>query len=326
VKIKIFLLGVFIIFIAFSFSAYIILFSPSQNSIDKSTFIVSKAESQTDMINRLRQEGFVKNIGFFNLALRLKNPSGKIVPGGYYLSKNQSPWQLVTKLTQQPPDMKWLTVPEGWRKEQIGEALAQQFNWTPEELSDWNDKYTALKYDYLEGVYFPDTYLIPIGEKNYDIAQRMINHFNEKFASYPDKFAQKNILWTTGLKIASLIQRETNNPADMPIISGIIWNRLEIGMKLDIDATLQYAKGKANGKWWGTVTGSDKFIESPYNTYLNKGLPPTPICNPGLEAIDAALNPAQTDCIFYLHDHQGVMHCAKTYTQHLENVDKYLSQ
>ena len=99
-----------------------------------------------------------------------------------------------------------------------------------------------------------------------------------------------------------------------------------IAVNLEIDATIQYAKGKSNGKWWSIVTPSDiKTIDSPYNTYEHKGLPPHPIANPGLSAINAALNPKETNCIFYLHDRNRMIHCAVTYQEHLKNIEKYLN-
>ena len=182
-----------------------------------------------------------------------------------------------------------------------------------------------MKFDYVEGVYFPDTYLIPVKENGLDIANRMIAHFNEKFAPYFDSFAKKDIIWTTGLKLASIIQRETASKEDMPLISGILWNRLLKGIKLEVDATVQYARGKREDNWWAPPTPNDiQEMDSPYNTYKYKGLPPHPITNPGLDAIDASLNPVETDCIFYLHDKNGQMHCSKTYEEHKINIEKYL--
>ena len=115
-------------------------------------------------------------------------------------------------------------------------------------------------------------------------------------------------------------------PSDMPLIAGVIWNRLENDQRLQLDASIQYAKGKIDGQWWSVVTGTDiKNIDSPYNNYKYSGLPPTPIANPGLKAIDAVLNPTKTDCIFYLHDRSREIHCAVTYEEHLENIEKYLN-
>ena len=125
------------------------------------------------------------------------------------------------------------------------------------------------------------------------------------------------------ITIASIIQREAGGLKDMNLISGIIWNRLALGMPLQVDATLQYIKGK-DGKWWPYVLAKDKFLASAYNTYQNIGLPPTPISNPGEGAIDAALNPEKTECIFYLHDKYGRIHCSKDYKEHKKNINKYL--
>lgn len=306
------------------FWIYSSFFSAPQPQLTKQeVFIVPLKTQVADSVAKLVQAKFVRSAWAFNLVAKVKGKAGKIEPGGYYLKKSMNVWQVVDKVYA-APDMKWVILREGLRKEEIGEILAKTFNWGSEALEKWDNVYTAMKFDELEGVYFPDTYLIPTKENGFDIAKRMINRFNEKFAPYVDKFAAANIKWTTALKIASLIQREAGGVADMPIIAGVIWNRLDKDMKLDIDATAQYAKGKVDGKWWSIVTPKDLEIDSPFNTYLYKGLPPQPICNPGIAAIDAVLNPAKTDCLYYLHDIKRQIHCAKTYEEHKENIKKYL--
>lgn len=273
---------------------------------------------------KLEEAGFVKSMTAFEIAMTIKGKN-KTEPGGYYLSKNMNTWEIADALSE-GPDLKWVTVLPGMRKEQIGERLKETLNWSDEELKKWNTEYTTQKDEYIEGVYFPDTYLIPVKENGQLVAARMINNFNDKFSEYYEKFAEKNIRWTTAIKIASLIQREAGGESDMPLIAGVMWNRLNNNQKLDIDATIQYAKGKTDGKWWSLVTGSDiKNIDSLYNTYKYAGLPPHPISNPGLSAIDAVLNPQETDCIFYLHDKNREIHCSVTYEEHLEYIDKYLS-
>lgn len=155
----------------------------------------------------------------------------------------------------------------------------------------------------------------------------------------------KKINLDTAVRIASIIQREAAGGADMSIISGVIWNRMFKGMSLDMDATLQYAKASEQEKalasatageassstldadsitWWPKVESKDKYIDSPFNTYQNEGLPPTAISNPSLAAIKAAFNPAKTDCLFYIHDNYRNIHCATTYAVHKQNVQKYL--
>lgn len=144
----------------------------------------------------------------------------------------------------------------------------------------------------------------------------------------------------TAVRVASIIQREAAGKQDMNLISGVIWNRIFKGMSLDMDATLQYAKveqqdagqiyedindgASTTTVWWPKVASKDKYIDSPFNTYQNKGLPPTAIANPSIQAIAAAFNPTKTDCLFYLHDDYRNIHCSKTYSAHKENVQKYL--
>ncbi|UMX47385.1 MAG: endolytic transglycosylase MltG [Candidatus Nealsonbacteria bacterium DGGOD1a] len=259
-------------------------------------------------------ESFKKLIGSSILAF---------VPGGYRLSKTMAA-SLVAKTLQSKPYMVWIIVPEGLRKEETADLLAKDLEWTIDQKEKWIKEDTAADNDYFEGVYFPDTYLIPVNEAPVDVAKRLIAKFNEKFAPYLPEFSWQNIKWTTGLKLASIVQREAVNAADMPLIAGILWNRVEQGMSLDADATLQYARGDTGNGWWAPAAAKDKQIDSPYNTYTNKNLPPHPICNPGISAIEATLNPAQTDCLYYLHDGNHSTHCAKTYEDHLENIQKYL--
>jgi UPF0755 protein len=120
------------------------------------------------------------------------------------------------------------------------------------------------------------------------------------------------------------VQREAANAADMPLIAGILMNRLDDGMPLSVDATLQYVRGNKGSGWWAPINVSDKKIVSPYNTYENVGLPPHPICNPGLPAIEAVINPAKTDCLYYLHDKNHITHCAVTYAEQEANIEEYL--
>ena len=221
-------------------------------------------------------------------------------------------------------EMKQILIPPGLRKEEIAELLASNLGWTKTQKNNWINIYTRMKYDFVEGVYFPDTYLIPKNETPLKVANRLISNFNEKFASYLLQFKKQNIQWTKGLTMASIVQREAANAADMPLIAGILFNRLNQKIPLSVDATLQYIRGNKGQGWWAPITVADKKTVSAYNTYKNKGLPPHPISNPGLDAILAVLNPTKTDCMYYLHDKEGNTHCAVTYEEHQVNVAQYL--
>ena len=220
--------------------------------------------------------------------------------------------------------MKWVVLPPGLRKEEIADILAVNLNWTKLQKNNWINIYTRMKYDNIEGVYFPDTYLIPIGETPLATANRLIAKFNENFGPYLLLFNKQNMQWTKGLTLASIVQREAANDADMPLVAGILLNRLNQKIPLSVDATLQYVRGDVGKGWWASITVTDKKTVSAYNTYKNIGLPPHPICNPGLPAIEAVLNPAKTNCLYYLHDKDHVTHCAVTYAEHQANIVKYL--
>jgi UPF0755 protein len=267
----------------------------------------------------------VKNIKGFQFLYLWFSGGGTIKPGGYRLNKNMNAWQVMKRVTGKP-DLLWVTITGCPRKEQIGEKLADILEWDASKLEQWNTTFTAENFDYTEGIYYPDTYLIPADEAPAAVAKRFVDRFNEKFAPLTDAYIAKNIKWTTGLKIASLIGRESGGTDDMKLISGIIWNRLDQGMVLQIDATMQYTHGKrSDGTWWGPVDLKEKQSDSPYNSYLHKGLPPTPICSPTIEIIEAALNPQDTDCLYYLHDRARQIHCAATYAGHKANIEKYLN-
>jgi UPF0755 protein len=316
---------IFLLFIILAVAIYaVMIFGPPGTSKETEVFIVPQEKFGFDVTQTLFEKKFIKNAKAFQFLLDNFAPGADIKPGGYRLSRSMNAWAIMKNITGRQ-DLVWVTISFCPRKEQVGEKLANALGWDQEKLNSWNILYKDAKSEYFEGVYYPDTYLLPLDESASQIAERFINHFNEKFAPLSDKFIAKNIKWTTGLKIASLIAREAGGVDDMKIISGVIWNRLDEGMPLQIDATMQYTLGKnEDGSWWGNIDLSEKKKDSPYNSYLYKGLPPTPICSPNIDVIEAALDPAETDCLFYLHDSGGLIHCAKTYKEHIANIKKYL--
>lgn len=308
-----------IILAVFLFTYFIFLRAPQSNA-EEERFIIPLDYTIGQISEKLKTEGFIRNTFAFEAAGFLR---GNIESGGYKISRSMGAWKVAGILASKPY-MAWVVIPEGLRKEEIADILAEKLSWTAKEKNRWITKDTAASSDYFEGVYFPDTYLIPKDESTEQVAKRLQSKFQEKFAPYSGEALKQNIRWPTLIRVASLIQREAGSKADMPVIGAILWNRLLQGMKLDIDATIQYARGDKGDGWWAPIIVADKKIYSPYNTYVNKGLPPRPISNPGLEAIKAALYPAKTDCLYYLHDSLKIIHCAKTYEEHQRNIDLYL--
>ncbi len=221
------------------------------------------------------------------------------------------------------PSVRIVKIREGLRKEEIAEIMVDKLGWSEEQKNEFINAHIALNKTDQEGRYFPNTYFMLKKEDPDTVSNTMFKEFSRQTATVKKPKTTQVINQDTAIKIASIIQREAAGKQDMKLISGIIWNRLFNGMKLQMDATLQYAKGSEENGWWEQVKSSDKNIKSSYNTYLHAGLPPTPIANPGLAAIEAAYNPQKTTCLYYLHDKKGIIHCSKTYEEHKKNIDKY---
>ena len=290
-------------------------FSAPQGSALNERFVVSISDTQTQIVSNLKTQGFIKSEWGFSEVLKIKGWENKIQPGAYQVSKNMDAWQLAVVLTKQPYQ-KWVVIPEGLRKEQVADILQQQLN-----LSD-SEKQNFLN-DAKEGYLFPDTYLLDSDYTGQQIAERMMSQFNTKAADVFNSATKANIRNDTLVILASLIQREAANDQEMPTIAGVMWNRLTQNMPLQIDASVQYVLGK-EGDWWPKITPADYQIDSPYNTYTNKGKPVAPICSPGLAAMNAVVNYQDSDYLYYLHDSQGQIHLAKTYQEQLDNINKYL--
>lgn len=304
------------------FVVWTALFDSPERSAEDEQFTVGIDYNTVNIEKNLEKQGLIKSGLGYRMSYLLKG-SGYVEPGAYRISRDMNTFQIADRLINTNPYMKWVLVEEGLRKEQISEKLTSQLKWSEKDKEDWISINTDRRIEYREGVYFPDTYLIPTDEQPEEIADRFISKFEENFKEYSEQAAEENIKWTTVVNIASLIQREANGQEDMSLISGIIWNRLLDGMKLDIDATIQYIKG-SEGNWWPEIGPEDRSIDSPFNTYIYTGIPPHPISNPGIDAIEAALTPEETGCFYYLHDDNGDIYCSENYEEHQRKINLYL--
>lgn len=282
----------------------------------KEVFIVKQGEGVRSISKRLKEEGIIKNSVVFFITVKKLGLDGKIQAGDHRISRSMTTADVAKSLTQGTSDV-WITIREGVRAEEIADILERDL---PSYESSWREELNKN-----EGYLFPDTYLIP---KNADlpmVISILRNNFDSKYKALD--VTKTALSQTSIVKIASLVEREARHDSDRPIVAGVILNRLKEGMSLDLDATLQYAIGYSTSekKWWKQgLTNDDKEIASSYNTYRNQGLPPTPISNPGLESLQAVINPADTDYFYYISDKNGVNHYAKTLEEHEKNIDKYL--
>lgn len=279
-------------------------------------FLIKKGESASEVGKRLENEGFIKNALAFKIYLQFTGQASKIQAGEFKLTPSFSLFQITDSLFKGPIEL-WVTIPEGLRREEIAKKFAMVLNKDDSFVSDFlnasEDK---------EGYLFPDTYLFPRDATAIMIVTKMGDTFESK---------TKNLKNDSGLTdeesviLASLIERETKTDEERPIVAGIMINRLNAGMPLQIDASVQYAVG-TNKNWWPILTLDDLSIKSLYNTYKNKGLPPTPIASPGLSSLKAAFSPEANDYWFYIHDPKGVIHYATTLSEHNSNISKYLGR
>lgn len=222
-----------------------------------------------------------------------------------------------------------VTLRPGYREEEVINIFSRELGWSDAEKRVFTKSLKVAPPTMEEGQYVPTTYAIRGLMTPGDVQVMLADTYNREIVARYSTSTAARLPLEDALTIASLLEKETSDPAEMRIISGIIWNRLWKGMNLQIDATLQYAKADTDPKvktWWPKVVPKDKFITSPYNTYMNKGLPPGPIANPSTAAVLAALNPKKTDCLFYFHDKRGEFHCAATYKEHVALLKKYYGQ
>lgn len=313
------LLIVFILFILLAIGTFVYWTIGNQalNPSDQLTkrFVIQKGDSIREIGISLKKEDLIKDPVVFFVYIRLYGPDRKIQAGEYRLSPSMRLAKIVEELQYGTLD-RWVTIPEGYRAEEIVNVLKKEI---PSYKESWRDVLNDN-----EGYLFPDTYLIPRDAEINMVVSIMRNNFNRKIQELGLAVSDPRI--TKTIIVASLIEREAVTNEEKPLIAGVIKNRLDIGMKLDVDATIQYALGfqKNENRWWKKeLTTDDLALVSPYNTYRNAGLPPGPIANPGIEAIKAALNPQNHSYYFYIHD-DGKIYPAKTIEEHNANVQKYL--
>jgi len=222
-----------------------------------------------------------------------------------------------------------LTIPEGYTDSQIGQALEKSGLVTQKdfvnEVQNWTDNsYWVLKgvpndAHKLDGFLYPSTYSFSKKASSKTIINEMLKTFEKKMEPNKEYITKNNLNIRNIVITASLIEKEAGKNVDRPKISSVIYNRLNKNMPLQIDSTILYIIGHKN-----KLYNKDLAVQSPYNTYLHKGLPPSPICNPGISSINAAIHPAKTDYLYYVLNSKTNEHIfSKTYIDHMKNVSTY---
>lgn len=287
-------------------------------SNDSKIFVVKRGESLSSIANNLADQKLIRNKIVFYLVVKRLEIERNIQAGDFRLSAAMNVYDIAKALTHGTLDV-WLTIIEGTRKEEIAQVVSQSLNIPEAEF---------LKYA-REGYLFPDTYLLPKDATAVAVMKIFADNFDRRFNSdLRAKAVKKGLSVDQVVTLASLVEREARFAGDRQKVASVLLRRLKEGIKLDVDATVQYALGyQADDKsWWKKeLTQDDLAVVSPYNTYKNAGLLPGPIANPGLASIQAVVEADPNNpYLYYVSDKSGHLHFAKTLEEHNENIRKYV--
>ena len=292
------------------------------------TVKIREGLSTAEIADRLAEKGVIDSTLKFRIWARIYGYDDKLRPGSYTFTAGMGDDEVFAKLLTGEKRLVQFTVPEGFGVKDIAERLYNL------DLADKEEFIQAAKsfapYDYMkkhkdvffaaEGFLFPDTYTVENDVEIEEILSLMSNTFDEKLTASMRAQATKMDLSIYDLiTLASLVEREVRFPEDRAVVAQVLLKRLKLNLPLQTDATLQYLMDTPKEE----VTIEDTQIDSPYNTYQHVGLPPGPIANPGMAAIEAVLHPANTDYLYFVADRSGHNHYAHTYEEHLNLVNKY---
>lgn len=288
--------------------------SPPQNFKTGTVFTIQDGESLNKIALLLKEQGFIRSDFLLKVVVTFlfSRPTG-VIAGSYVFDRPQSLLSLADKITDDSYHLNpiRITVPEGLNKFEIANLLQT-------EISGFDsEKFIAIA---PEGYLFPDTYFFAPGIGAEKIIEIMKNNFNKQLEPYLAEIIETGKTIDENLIMASIVETEARQYETRRTIAGILWKRIELEMPLQVDVAFKYV----NGKTTPTLTLEDLNINSPYNTYRNIGLPPTPIANPGLESILATINPIDTSYLYFLADDKGNVHYAKTFEDHKNNRRSYL--
>ena len=322
-----FALAVIVLFLVLVWLA-VGLYPPRNLPSEKAFFNVEKGMGIGAVARALKERGLIRARLPFVISYRLFFYPQKIKAGEYSFSSPLRPKEILDMMVKGKVFLHVVTIPEGLTGQEI-EPLVSPL------LSDGEEGFQAAFQDCavissvdreaknLEGYLFPETYSFPKGISSKEVTETMVAEFMAVFDETRRSRARA-LEMTVGkiVILASLIEKEAAVPEEKRLVSAVFHNRLRLGMKLDCDPTIIYVL-KKEGKYEGNLRKKDMSLDSPYNTYLYAGLPPGPICNPGREALEAALYPAPEDYLYFVAKNDGSHHFSRTFTEHQNAVRFY---
>jgi UPF0755 protein len=311
---------------------------PTPSGADSVSLEVTPGESAGDISRRLEEAGVIESGRLFRILVALMGVEDEMVAGRYEFDRGMPTLQVIGRLRQGITMPLTVTVPEGLRSEEVALLMEREGIVTAE---DFQRALASEAYDFdflserppgagLEGYLFPATYGFSRGVTAEEVVRRMLAAFDAQVTPELRQAIQASGLTLhEGVTLASIVEREAVLPEERPIIASVFLNRLRLGMPLEADPTVQYALANDPasvdrfGFWKQGLTTEDLQVDSPYNTYVNGGLPPGPIANPGLASLQAVAYPAQTDYLYFVARNDGSHVFAETLEEHLRNVEQY---
>lgn len=302
------------------------IFADRSDPSKATAIVIPRGSSFAAIAETLGKNGVIANPLAFRLYARLRHADGEAHAGEFRFAAHQSAASVLSQLEHGGAQVaRWVTFPEGFTARQVAQRLER------DGFGDWRTFDRAFMHDSividgtrtknLEGFLFPSTYLIPIGASPQTVEHIMTRQFLLELPSHAAKDARTHGLTVPQVvTLASLVEREAKADDERALMAGVYYNRLRIGMPLQVDATIEYALPHHAT----VITRRDLTIDSPYNSYLHTGLPPTPIANPGEPSLLAAFHPRPSPYLYYVYKGDGHHAFAKTFAQQSANVARYL--
>jgi len=301
---------------------------PYQGFTGEQFVTIEQGSSVAAMGRRLAEAGVVRDVRAFQIAARVKGAETRLQAGEYRFDRAATAFQVVDRLARGDVFVRPLTFPEGRTAAEMA-AIFEERGFGPAADFQRAARNASLVAAFdpaapdLEGYLFPSTYRLARNATARALVGLMVQSFESSFdADLRAAAAARGFTVREAVTMASLVEEEAQKPEERPMISAVYHNRLKIGMGLQCDATVIYALQRA-GRWNGNITRADLAMDSPYNTYRYRGLPPGPIANPGRASLDAAVKPADVPYLYYVSRNDGSHAFATTLDEHNRNVQQY---
>jgi UPF0755 protein len=307
IQIYLFLLGIVLLVAA----ARVI--TPPAHFPSGSIVTVEEGSGLYELAERLKEEKVIRSPFWFRAASIFLGGERDMKAGQYYMERPESPFYIAWRVLHGLYDIEEekITVPEGFTVKKISALFDERFPFFDNAVFEKTAP---------EGFLFPDTYFMPVTATATSTIKTMRDNFIRKIFAVMPEVEKSGRKLEDIVIMASIIENEANTKESREIVSGILWKRLKAGMALQVDASFAYVNGKTTAE----LTAEDLKIDSPFNTYLYPGLPPHPISNPGLESIEAALNPTTTPYLYFLTGDDGNMYYSRNFDEHVAKKQKYI--